>query len=126
MKRSSYAKLTLCALLVLGVSCAWAFQMGVPQPFSADFSTKTKNGTNMGGKWYFSPPKMRMDMTQMPESAGRNPMGGNVSTIIDGSTQTTHVLMPAMQMYMEMHANSASGRMNPGMSNLQTLGNGGC
>ena len=126
MKRSSYAKLTLCALLVLGVSSAWAFQMGVPQPFSADFSVKTKNGSTMGGKWFFSPPKMRMDMTQMPESAGRSPMGGNMSMIIDGSTQTSYMLMPAMQMYMEIHANSPQGHMNPGMSNLQNLTNGAC
>src|SRR5215469_13222928 len=98
MKRSSYAKLTLCALLVLGVSCAWAFQMGAPQPFSADFSVKTKNGSTMGGKWFFSPPKMRMDMTQMPESAAKSPLGGNMSMIIDGSTQTSYMLMPAMQM----------------------------
>ena len=125
MKRSSYAKLTLCAVLVLGVASAWAFQMGVPQPFSADVSTTTKNGTKMGGKWFFSPPKMRMDMTQMPENAGKSPMG-NVSMIIDGSTQTSYMLMPQMQMYMEIHANSPQGRMNPGMSNLQNLGNGAC
>lgn len=124
MKRGTYAKLSLWMLLVFAVSSAWA-QMGVPQPFSADFSTKTKNGTNVGGKWFFSPPKMRIDMTQMPESAARSPMGGNMSMIIDSATQTSYMLMPAMQMYMEIHANS-NNPMSQGFRNLKNLGNGAC
>jgi len=124
MKRSSYVKLTVCTLLVLGVSSAWAFQMGVPQPFSADYATKTKNGSNLGGKWYFSPPKMRIDVTSMPQNAGRSPFGGNVSMIIDGATQTSTMLLPQMQMYMEMHGNG--GPMDQGMRNLKNLSNGAC
>ena len=124
MKRSSYVKLTVCAVLLLAVSSVWAFQMGAPQPFSADFSTTTKNGTKMGGKWYFAMPKMRIDMTSMPQSAGRSPFGGNVSVIMDSTAQTTTMLMPQMQMYMEMHG---GGPMeSQGMRNLRGLGTGAC
>jgi len=124
MKRSTYAKLTLCTVLVLAVSSAWAFQMGIPQPFSADYSTTTKNGSKMGGKWYFAMPKMRIDLTSMPQAAARSPFGGNVSVIIDSTTQTTTMLMPQMQMYMEMHGNG--GPMDQGFRGLRDLSNGGC
>ena len=119
MKQTAYLKLTVFVVLVLAVSCAWA-QM--PQPFSADFASTTHNGQKMTGKWYFSPPKMRMDMTSMPTQE-KSPFG-NVSMIIDGTTQTSYMLMPQMQMYMEFKGQS--GRENPGMRNLENLGKGYC
>ena len=121
MKRTVYTRLAVCILLVVGMSTAWA---QLPQPFSADFTVTTKNATKVGGKMYFAMPKIRMDMTSMPDSARNSPMGGNMSMIIDSSTQTSYMLMPQMQMYMEMHGES--GRMNPGMRNLQNLGKGYC
>ena len=119
MRQSAYVRLAVFVLLVLGVCCAWA-QM--PQPFSADFSSTMHNGQKMTGKWYFSPPKMRMDMTTLPQEAHGSPFGSNMSMIIDGTTQTSYMLMPQMQMYMEMHG--YSDRMSPGMRNLQDLGTG--
>lgn len=124
MKRGTYAKLVLCTLLVLAVAPAWA-QFGLPQPFSADMSATTKNGSKVGGKWFFSPPRMRMDMTSMPETAGRSPFAGGVSMIVDSSTQTNYMLIPQMQMYMEIHANSPQGHMDPTRS-LQNLTSGNC
>jgi hypothetical protein len=93
-----------------------------PQPFSADFSTTTANGTKTSGKWFFSPPKMRMDMTTPAQGKGNSPFGGNVSMIIDGTTKTTYMLMPQAQMYMEIQAEGP--RDTQGMRNLETLTHG--
>jgi Domain of unknown function (DUF4412) len=94
-----------------------------PQPFSADFATSTPNGIKMTGRWFFSPPKMRMDMTSPAQSKGTSPFGGNMSMIIDGSTKTSYMLMPQAQMYMEMQAQGS--RDMQGMHNLESLTHGG-
>ena len=99
MKPSFTFKLTLCILLVLAVSQAFA-QM--PQPFSADMTSTTAKGEKMTGKWYFSLPNMRIDMTSMPRNSGGMP-GGNMIMIFDTAKQTTYMLMPQQQMYMEFH-----------------------
>lgn len=120
MKRNTLVQLILCTAFALTVSPVCIGQLGAPQPFSADFATTTHNGQKMTGKWYFSTPKMRIDMTSMPQpSQGRNPFGGNMAMIFDGSTGTSYMLMPQMQMYMEMHGNSD--RMSPGMANFKQL-----
>lgn len=120
MKRKTFVRLTLCIALVLAVSSVCIGQIYTPQPFSADFAATTHNGQKMMGKWYFSAPKMRIDMTSMPQSGqGRNPFGDNMAMIFDGSTGTSYMLMPQMQMYMEMRGNSE--RMSPGMANLKQL-----
>jgi outer membrane lipoprotein-sorting protein len=93
-------------MVVLGlvVSAAHAWQMK-PQPFSSDMSVTTKTGEKMPGKFYFSPPKLRMDMSSR---------GHEVAIITDGKTQTSDIIMPEQHMYMETHA----GQANPMMPNL--------
>jgi len=107
MKQSAYVRLAVFVLL-LGVSCVWA-QM--PQPFSADMTITHKTGEKATGKMYVSPPKNRMDMTTPPGKGG--PMGGNVSMITDGTTQTSYVVMHEQKMYMEMHLNQLANQMGP-------------
>jgi outer membrane lipoprotein-sorting protein len=85
--------------MALGAHAAFAFQ--APQPFSADFSVNSTNGNaHMTGKFYFSLPKMRMDMADTGRpNAG--PFGGKMSMIIDGSSKVAYMLMTEQQMYME-------------------------
>src|SRR5215467_5188237 len=87
----------------------------MPQPFSADFSSASPDGMKKTGKWFFSPPKMRIDMN-MPQ--GNGPLSGNVSMIIDGSTHTSYMVMPQAQMYMEIEASGA--RDMQGLRNLES------
>jgi hypothetical protein len=110
------------AVLVLFVLAGLPALAQRPQPFSADFATTSANGTKNSGKWFFSPPKMRMDMTAPAQSKGSNPFGGNVSMIIDGSTKTSYMLMPQAQMYMEIQAEGP--RDAQGMRNLESLTHG--
>lgn len=115
MKQSFWIKTAVCSLLFFAVA---AFAQ-MSQPFSADFtSTTSQNNVKVTGKMYFSAPKMRMDVT-MPQNERQNPMGGNVSMIVDGTTQTSYMLMPQQQMYMEFHGREAG--MNPGMRSLARL-----
>ena len=104
-------KILVWALLVFAASIALA---QTPQPFSADFTTTMQNGNRTTGKWFFSPPKMRIDVTSMGNSD--NPM----SVIIDSGTQTTYMLMPQQQMYIETHG--TSGQTPAGLSTLRQLG----
>jgi hypothetical protein len=108
------------AIFVLFLASSWA-RAQKPQPFSADFSTTTADGMKKTGKWFFSPPKMRMDITMA--QGGSNPFGGNVSMIIDGSTHVNYMLMPEQHMYMEMQASGA--RDAQGVRNLESLSRGG-
>jgi Domain of unknown function (DUF4412) len=129
MKHRMHMKLAVCVLLVFALPSLYA-QM--PQPFSADMTTSMSNGQKMTGKWYFSPPKMRMDMTSMPESHGQSPFGGNMSMIIDGTTQTSYMLMPQQQMYMEFkgssrpHESRRAQPSGPGFRQRHVRGIGGC
>lgn len=101
MNRNIWIKLTCFALLVLAVSPACMGQVYAPQPFSADMAVASR-GQTMTGKFYFSPPSIRMDM---------NAKGHNVSTITDGSSQTTYMVMHEQHMYMEMHGNQTNPMM---------------
>lgn len=104
MKQNLFARLAVCMLLFLAVSTAFAYQM--PQPFSADFSTTSANGNaNMKGKFYFSPPKVRMDMTDTGQHQA-GPFGGKMSMIMDGDAKMAYMLMPDQQMYMEFPTNA--------------------
>jgi hypothetical protein len=107
------------ALVFLLLTPALPLVAQMPQPFSADMTTVHTNGTKMTGKIYFSPPRMRIDMTSMGEQHG--PFGGNMSMIVDPPAQTSYMLMPQAQMYMQFRANDANGSMNQGMRNLQNL-----
>jgi hypothetical protein len=91
-----------------------------PQPFSADLLSVSPDGVKKTGKWFFSSPKMRVDMT-MPQ--GKGPFGGNVTMIIDGSSHNGYMLMPQAGMYMEIQA--TGGRDMQGMRNLESLSRGG-
>jgi len=117
MKKTLSLKLAVWTLLLLAASSAFAWQ--TPQPFSADMTSTMKNGEKMTGKWYFGPPNMRIDMTSMPQSERGNGAGmfGNMSMIINGSTQTTYMLMPQQQMYVEFHGERQSS-MSPGLRNM--------
>ena len=121
------AKAKLLRLVLLfGFAAAWvaAADLGAPQPFSADYSTTRTDGQKIIGKWYFSPPKIRIDITSMSQKASGTPFGGSFAMIIDGSTQTTYMLLPQMHMYMQGQGNSS--RMDPGIRNLTNLWNGSC
>lgn len=99
MKRSSYVKLTVCAVLLLAVSSICTAQVYAPQPFSADFASTSSNGKKTNAKMYFSPPNMRWDA---------NSNGQNVSMIVDGSTQTSYMIMHDRHMYIETHSDQTS------------------
>lgn len=99
MKRSSYVKLTVCAVLLLAVSSICTAQVYSPQPFSADFSSTSATGKKANGKYYFSPPNFRMDMSAN---------GQNVSIITDSGTQTNYMIMHDRHMYIETHSDQAS------------------
>jgi len=116
MKHNLTLKLIVCSLLVLATSQARA-QM--PQPFSADFTSSLHNGEKMTGKYYFSAPNMRVDMTSMP-GHDQGPMGGNMSMIMDGATQTNYMLMHGAHMYMEFHGDRQNG-MSPGLRSLARM-----
>jgi uncharacterized protein DUF4412 len=87
-----------------------------PSRFSADFTTTSHNGEKMTGKWFFSAPKIRMDMTSMP-GRDQGPMGGNMSMIMDGATQTNYMLMHGPKMYMELHGERQNS-MSPAMRDM--------
>jgi outer membrane lipoprotein-sorting protein len=110
MKQAAYVRLAIFIVLALGMSSAWA-QM--PQPFSGDMTITPKTGEKMTGKLYVSPPNNRMDMTTPPGKGG--PMGGRVSMITDGTTQTSYMVMHEQKMYMEMHLNQLANQTAPMM-----------
>jgi len=106
MKRELFVKLTLCMVLVLGVSPAIAGQTPMPQPFSADFATTSAAGGQMSsGKIYFSLPKMRMESSSKGQEA---------IIIMDQSIQTVYILMPAQRMYIESRTNQENPMMRQG------------
>jgi outer membrane lipoprotein-sorting protein len=89
------------------IVCTAAAQM--PQPFSADMASSTRGTVNMKGKFFFSAPKIRMDITdagQQQRQAG--PFGGKMSVIMDGDSKMGYMLMPEAQMYMEFQADGNS------------------
>jgi uncharacterized protein DUF4412 len=90
----------------------------MPQPFSADFSTISANGNvNMKGKFFFSLPKFRMDMTDMGQRQNAGPFGGKMSMIADGDAKMAYMLMTEQQMYMEFPADAN----NPMMQRMPKL-----
>jgi len=116
LKQRVFAKLAICALAVLSVSSAFAFQLS--QPFSADFSTSSTTGNiHATGKIYVAIPKMRMETVSMgKEQAG--PFGGNMNMIMDLNTKTSYMLMPQQHMYMEIHTDSAASKNMPSIQDL--------
>lgn len=107
MKQSFFARLAICILMFLAVPAAYAFQG--PQPFSSDFSTTSSNGNmHMSGKFYFSLPNLRMDLTDTGQHQNAGPFGGKMSMIVDGGNKTAYMLMTDHQMYMEFPADSNS------------------
>ena len=122
--RISSPKLAVWGVLLLAASAAFA-QMPQPQPFSADMTSTRSNGEKMTGKWHFSLPDARLDMTSMPQSDRRNgsAMFGNVSMIINGTAETTYMLMPQQQMYMELHG-TRQDSMSSGLRPLLLLRSG--
>ncbi|HYX54162.1 MAG TPA: DUF4412 domain-containing protein [Candidatus Limnocylindrales bacterium] len=102
MKHRVTALLSL--LFTIAIS---AFGFQAPQPFSADFTSTTSDGKPMAkGKLYASGYKFRVDMNEMNNQRG--PMGGTGNVIVDSKTNTSYLLMPQMQMYMEYHSNENS------------------
>jgi hypothetical protein len=102
-------QLAACIVFVLAVSSARGWQV-TPQPFSADMSTTITKGGQATGKFYFSPPKSRMDM---------NFQGHDAIVISDSKEQTAIVLMPQQHMYMETHAGENS-PMGPRVPRIET------
>ena len=151
MKTRKY--LNLIFGLLASVTSACTHQIGTPQPFSADYSMTIIGGDKTTGKLYFAPPKMRIDVTSRPQKQSMGPFGGNMTFIMDSSTQVADILVPQMQIYVEVYGNSSrigslriyqadgaepakpdaysglgfmAGMWLKGMRNFQTLGMGGC
>jgi hypothetical protein len=122
VKQFICAKLAICALVVLSVSSAFAFQG--PQPFSADFSTTSPtHNIHSTGKIFVAIPKMRVETVSTgKEQAG--PFGGNINMIMDLNAKTSYMLMPQQHMYMEFHTdqNSAAGQRMPKIEDLIAAG----
>lgn len=97
MQQVTRVSFAVC-VFVLAVSSARAWQ-AMPQPFSADMVTNVAKGEQATGKFYFSPPKTRMDM---------NARGRDVTVISDSKTQIGYILMPQQHMYMESHGSQSS------------------
>ncbi len=119
MKQCICVKLAICALVVLSVSSAFAFQ----QPFSADSSTTSANGKiHMTGKVYVAMPKMRVDTNSAgtPTGHAAGPFGGNVIMIIDATAKMSYMLMPKQHMYMEFHADQNKA-LAPNMPKFQDM-----
>ncbi len=108
MKQWIRVNLAVC-VVVLAVVSAGAWQV-TPQPFSSDMSITAAKGEATTGKFYFSPPKQRMDMSAR---------GRDVIMITDGKTQTSLILMPQQHMYMEVRAGQSS-PMAPRMPKIDT------
>jgi len=104
-------------LILTGISA----QAQMSLAFSADVSVTSGQGNAVVGKWYLSPPKMRMDMTS-PVEAKANPMG-KVSMIIDPGAKNAIMLMPQHQVYMEIPAGSS--HQIEGMQRLRNVSQGG-
>jgi Domain of unknown function (DUF4412) len=122
VKQNVFARLTVCTLLFLAVSCAFAFQ--APQPFSADMSTTSATGNlNMAGKVYFALPRMRIDMTDSGRGQAAGPMGGKVSMIVDGNAKMMYMLMTEQHMYMEFSTEQTS-QMTQRMPKYQDMFHG--
>lgn len=103
MKQRFSVAFVLCIVLLLGIPAI----AQMPQPFSADMSTTSASGNaNMKGKFFFSPPKIRMDITDTGQRQAAGPFGGKMSMIMDGDSKTAFMLMPEAQMYMEFPASS--------------------
>jgi outer membrane lipoprotein-sorting protein len=99
------ATLAVCILTLLGVSAAFA---QAPQPFSADFSAASANGSvNMKGKFYVSSPKLRVEMADPGQHQG-GPFGGKMTMIIDTDAKMTYMLMTEQKMYMEFPQDAKS------------------
>lgn len=94
MKKFALVGLGVLVLVVL----AHAWQMLTPLPFSSDMAITTKNGQKINGKFYFAPPKQRMDMSTQ---------GHDVTLITDAKTQTSDMVMPQQHMYFESHGQAA-------------------
>jgi hypothetical protein len=109
MKQRMRVRLAAFIVMVLGISSARAWQV-TPQPFSADLATTVANGEHASGKFYFSAPKSRIDMSAR---------GREVILINDSKTQSNLVLMPQQHMYMEMRAGQSS-PMAPSMPKVDT------
>lgn len=116
MKHRTFLNLAGSLVMAMATSAVFAFQAS--QPFSADYTTASADGNmHMTGKIHFSPPKMRMDVASAGEQGG--PMGGNMSMIVDSSTQTSYMLVPQHRMYMEFHGDKNSSLM-PRMPRVET------
>lgn len=99
MKRSVYITLALCTLLFLAALPVCVGQVYTPQPFSADMAMTSHTGQKFNGKYFFSAPSFRLDMAQR---------GQNMSMIVDGSTQTSYMVMHDRHMYIESHGNQTN------------------
>ena len=94
MKRIAVVCLLL-AVAALATPAAQAQMPTLPQ-FSADMHINAGGrGESTDGKIYFGGKKIRMDMNMRGQAA---------QMINDLTTQTTYMIMPQQQMYMEFHA----------------------
>ena len=93
MKQNMHVNATL-ALLAVAAPTLCLGQDYTQQPFSADITMTTHNGTKVTGKYYFLPPAFRMDT---------NAQGHAMSMIVNGSTRTTYMVMHDQRLYIESH-----------------------
>lgn len=92
------------AVSILSMALLSARAQVVPQPFSADMAVTTNKGDKMPGKFYFAPPKLRMEMSSR---------GHDVIIITNNATQVSEILMPQQHMYMESRPGQGANPMMP-------------
>lgn len=100
MNRHTRIHLLPFILMILAVAPACVAQTYIPQPFSADMTATSPAHEKTTGKFFFSPPSVRMDMSAK---------GHNVSSI--ATADKAYVLMHDQHMYMEMPLNQPNPMM---------------
>ncbi len=104
----------LAVLLIVGTAAPVLAQIqlaNLPQ-FSGDMQMTGHGGREVTGKMYFGGTRMRMDMSMM---------GGERESVMifDLPKQTTYMLMPQQNMYMEFAAQTGGRRRGPNFSDMK-------
>jgi outer membrane lipoprotein-sorting protein len=90
MKRLRRFPVAVTVVLLLSVLTGLA---QTPQPFAADFSSVSEGGPPLTGKFFFSLPNTRMDMSAR---------GRAMSVIVNGNTKMAYMVNHAQRVYLEM------------------------
>jgi outer membrane lipoprotein-sorting protein len=90
VKRMISFKTAVSALILLSLSTVLA---QTPLPFAADFSSVSEGDPPLTGKFFFSLPNTRMDMSAR---------GRAMSVIVNGNTKMAYMVNHTQRVYLEM------------------------